>query len=70
MTLHSEDYAKVYMPLVSELLKALIGLIFGKKQTKQSIVSRYKGGFNNEDIDNENTNDRPIYDPDSGNFSW
>ena len=42
MTLHSEDYAKLYMPLVSELFKALIGLIFGGTERKTRIVNKYR----------------------------
>lgn len=41
MTMHSQDWAQLYAPLVGELLKAVFGLIFGKKSTKTKYVERY-----------------------------
>ena len=53
MTMHGSDWAKLYTPLITELAKGIIGLIFGKKQTKERIVTRYRGGNN----ENNNFND-------------
>lgn len=40
MTMHSEDWARFYMPLVGELLKEVFWLIFGKKEKKDRIVMK------------------------------
>ena len=60
MTLHSEDWAKLYGPLITELAKAIIGLIFGNTEKKTNIVNRYR--------------DTKVYSADyhntSGKFRW
>ena len=40
--MNSKDWAKIYTPLIAELVKALFGLIFGKEKTKNRIAKRYE----------------------------
>jgi hypothetical protein len=42
--MNSSDWAVIYTPLITELVKALFGLIFGKEKTKNRIAKRYEGG--------------------------
>ena len=35
MTRHSEDWVRLFAPLVTELFKELMGAIFGCKETKK-----------------------------------
>jgi len=59
--MNSKDWAKIYTPLIAELVKALFGLIFGKEKTKNRIAKRYEGGKyegTHFDADNYNTDGR------------
>jgi len=43
--MNSSDWAVIYTPLITELVKALLGLIFGGTKRKTRIVNKYtKGG--------------------------
>jgi len=60
MSMNSKDWSALWLPLVVELGKAIIGLIFGKTETKTRIVNLYKGGYSNErhnnmSADNDNS---------------
>lgn len=59
--MNSKDWAKIYTPLITELAKAILGLIFGDKNKKAEIVKKFGGGGYN-----EGTND---YDVDYHNSS-
>jgi len=41
MTMHSEDWARLWAPLATELLKAAVKLIFGNKATKSEVYRQY-----------------------------
>ena len=59
MTMHKEDWAKLWMPLAVELVKSLFGLIFGTEKQKRRVVEKYSGkGKEYEDaIDSSDTGD-------------
>ena len=42
MSMNSKDWSALWLPLAVELGKAIIGLIFGKTETKTNIVNRYR----------------------------
>lgn len=48
MAMHSSDWAKLWAPLATELLKEIFRLIFGGKQKREHIVEQYlsEGGKN------------------------
>ena len=37
MTMHSDDWMRLFAPLVTELVKELLGAIFGSKKKKLSL---------------------------------
>jgi len=60
--MNSSDWAVIYTPLITELVKALLGLIFGGTKRKTRIVNKYTKGGKHEgthfDADNYNTDGR------------
>ena len=66
--LNSQDWSKLWMPLAAELAKAVIGLIFGKTETKTRIVAIYgKGGMY--ESRNNNSGNAGIHNSSMG-FRW
>ena len=63
--MNSSDWAKIYTPLITELARAILGLIFGKEKTKKRIVDRYEGGKHEGTISNAD-----YYNDSSGPLRW
>lgn len=52
MRMNSRDWQKLWIPLVAELVMDAVLLILGKTETKTRIYTRYKGGYNERNNDN------------------
>ena len=63
--MNSKDWAQIYTPLITELLRAVVGLIFGKEETRTQIVHKYKGGTNE-----SNRYNADYYNSSSGSVRW